>query len=144
MRLVPPVYFAGVAAVMAGLDRLWPAVRLWPPGWVGMVPAVAGCAVAVWAAVEMRRHRTTIHPYHAASALVVSGPFGVSRNPIYLGMVLILLGLALSLGSLTPFLGVPVFMLLLGRFVIAGEESRLMAAFGEDFLGYTKRVRRWF
>ena len=86
---------------------------------------------------------TAIHPLARSSFLVRSGPFRFSRNPIYLGMVLILSGAALALGSATPWLIIPVFIGVLAQQVIAGEERKLTAEFGAEYLEYCTRVRRW-
>ena len=86
---------------------------------------------------------TAIHPLARSSFLVRSGPFRFSRNPIYLGMVLILTGAALALGSATPWLIIPVFIWVIARQVIAGEERKLTAEFGAEYLEYCTRVRRW-
>jgi len=145
VRPYPPVYAAGAAALMVGLDRWAPLAQLWEAwNWLALVPAATGFGLAIWAAVTFRRHHTTAHPFRKADALVISGPFAISRNPIYLGMALVLLGLAIGLGTAAPFLVVPVFMALIGRLIIGDEEAMLTETFGAEYDAYTKRVRRWF
>lgn len=144
MRIYPPVYAAGGLAVMAALDQWAPLAQLWQAwSWFALVPAALGFALATWAALTFRRHKTTVHPFRTADALVTSGPFAFSRNPIYLGMVLVLLGLAIGLGTATPFLVIPLFMALVSRRIIRDEERMLADTFPEAFPAYAAKVRRW-
>ncbi|MBX9633581.1 MAG: isoprenylcysteine carboxylmethyltransferase family protein [Magnetospirillum sp.] len=145
MRIYPPVYMVGGMAVMAALDHWAPLARLVPATWIWIaaVPAAAGLGLAGWSALVFRRHRTTVHPFRRADALVTSGPFAFSRNPIYLGMALLLLGLALALGSITPFLVIPAFMAVINHRIVRDEERMLAETFGDEFSAYGARVRRW-
>lgn len=145
MRIYPPVYMIGAMAVMAALDRWAPLARLIPEPWTwtGALPAAAGLGLGLWSALTFRRHRTTVHPFRRADSLVTSGPFAISRNPIYLGMALVLLGLAVFLGGASPFLIIPLFMAVIGRRIIRDEERMLSETFGADFTAYAARVRRW-
>jgi protein-S-isoprenylcysteine O-methyltransferase Ste14 len=79
----------------------------------------------------------------AASSLVVGGIYRVTRNPMYLGFLLVLLALALYLGTLTAFVVLPLFVVYLNEFQIKPEESALRARFGSAFDSYASRVRRW-
>jgi protein-S-isoprenylcysteine O-methyltransferase Ste14 len=145
MRIYPPVYMVGAGVVMAVLDHWAPLARFVPEPWMwtGAVPVAVGLGLAAWSALTFRRHRTTVHPFRRAGALVTVGPFAFSRNPIYLGMALVLLGLALALGALTPFLIVPIFMAVIDRRIIRDEERMLSDTFGDEFARYAARVRRW-
>jgi protein-S-isoprenylcysteine O-methyltransferase Ste14 len=84
-----------------------------------------------------------VKPFEESKALITTGVFAISRNPMYLGMTLILFGLGLLLGSLTPFLVVSALPVLLGRLFIFPEEQMLDDTFGAQFQEYRKRVRRW-
>ena len=143
--LVPPVYLLASIVVMLGLHELLPVARvLWFP-WTlaGIVPAVAGVALTLAGAFAFRRHRTPVKPFQVPTSLVQEGVFGFSRNPIYLGLILLLVGFALLLGSLTPFAVCVAFAVLLHyRFVIT-EERMLAERFGADWQDYSARVRRW-
>jgi protein-S-isoprenylcysteine O-methyltransferase Ste14 len=75
--------------------------------------------------------------------LLTTGPFRVSRNPMYLGMAAALLGVAVTLGSATPFLVAPVFGVLLARRFIRPEEAALASRFGAAWTAYARRTRRW-
>ncbi len=148
MRLTldyPPVWLVGAMAAMWGLSRLtpWPAWEGAATLWAGRALILAALLVMVWAAVEFRRARTTIVPHEAPSALVTSGPFRFSRNPIYAADAAILLGWGLSLGALLPFVVVPLFVQVIGARFIRGEEERLRAAFPGAFDAWAARTRRW-
>lgn len=138
----PPVW------LLAFMALAWRLAEIWAPTgeallWPGRVLIGLGLAVMVWAAWEMHRARTTIIPHRRPDALVSSGPFAWSRNPIYLADLAILAGWCLSLGA--PHLAVlawPLALVLEARF-IRPEEGRLREGFGPAFEAYAGRVRRW-
>jgi len=103
----------------------------------------AGLGLMGWTFLEFRRHRTTVNPYAAATRLCVGGPFRFSRNPIYLGDWLILVGLSLWLATWWPILFAPAVWLMLRYWVIRHEEDHLEAKFGQEFRDYKASVRRW-
>jgi protein-S-isoprenylcysteine O-methyltransferase Ste14 len=90
-----------------------------------------------------KKHSTTVKPFEESTELVTSGVFSITRNPMYLGMTLILLGIATMLGSATAFLVVPLLAVLLDRIFISPEEEMLDETFGQQFRQYRGRVRRW-
>ena len=144
-RVVPPFDFLGGLWVMGLLHRLAPGavVLRWPVSLVGLVPLGLGFAIGGIAAEQFGRAGTPIRPGTEATALVQSGPFRLSRNPMYLGMTLLLLGIALLLGSLTPLLVPPLFMALITALFIRKEERWMEQTFGESYRSYQRRVRRW-
>ncbi len=89
------------------------------------------------------RQGTTVVPHHAVSRLVTAGPFQFTRNPMYTGHVVVLLGAALRTGSCWPLLIVPLCMQATTPLVILPEEEYLTRRFGEDYERYRARVRRW-
>jgi len=99
--------------------------------------------VNLWADRLLKQKGTSVKPFEPTSVLIVDGPFRFSRNPMYLGMVLILAGIALALGTLSPWLVVPVFMWQIMRRFIVAEEAKLAAAFGNRYIEYRRKVRRW-
>ena len=107
--------------------------------------ALAGGAVALAGDLEFRRARTTINPFKPqnSTALVTSGIYRFTRNPMYVGLTLVVVGWAAFLGSAWGFLGPVVFVLYVDRFQIVPEERVLSAKFGEAYANYTSRVRRW-
>ncbi len=130
---------------MAVLDYAFPGADIIfrPYRYAGIVIIGLALGLMVWAALHFRRAGTNIHPHQPSLALVTAGPYQFTRNPMYLGMAGILLGAALLLGSLTPFIVIPGFMALISERFIEAEEAKLEAAFGQRYLGYKDKVRRW-
>lgn len=96
-----------------------------------------------WGLLTFRRMGTTPEPNGVASALLTSGPFRWTRNPLYLGLATLMVCFGLLLDSAWVLGMAPVLILLLDRLVIAREEARLRAQFGEAYEAYARRVRRW-
>lgn len=139
---LPPLWTALFMALTWGLSLLWAPLNA---AWSVMGLFVIGLAIAVsgWAAVTMMRAKTTLMPGRAADALVTSGPFAFSRNPIYLADLGILFGWSLLVGTpLGLVLLWPLQRVLTARF-IEPEEASLRAKFGTAFDEYAERVRRW-
>ena len=132
-------------ALMALLHFTFPVVKLLDFPWNlgGMVLLLAGALLNLSADQAFKTYQTTVKPFEESSVLITSGVFGLSRNPMYLGMVLILLGIALLLGTLTPVLIIPVFTLAMNVVFITAEEHMLAEKFGEDWEKYKNKVRRW-
>jgi protein-S-isoprenylcysteine O-methyltransferase Ste14 len=145
--LPPLALVALLALVMALLDRGWPWPSLALPGAsvIAVLVALAGAAVCGLGVLAFRRARTTVNPLapETASALVATGIYRHSRNPMYVGFALLLLGWALFLGSLVALLAVPAFVLWMNRLQIAPEEAALEQRFGDEFRRYRHSVRRW-
>ncbi len=109
----------------------------------GVATIILGFGLILWAGLLFRRRGTTIRPNDRATSLVTSGPFRFSRNPMYLGMTLVLLGMVFGVDSL-PMLIAPVgFFGIMSIFRIPDEEQRLREIFGDTYEDYTRRVRRW-
>jgi protein-S-isoprenylcysteine O-methyltransferase Ste14 len=143
----PPVQFAVVFLVGVGLDWLMPWRPVWMAigvmRWVGLALTVAGCALAVAAAGRFVLRRTTLHPTGQPSRLVASGAHAWSRNPMYLSLTAVYVGLALALGRAWPLILVVLPWASMNWAVIPFEEARLRATFGQDYADYCRRVRRW-
>lgn len=146
--LIPPPL---LVALFAGL--MWLLAERLPLGgfaFAGQRPLaglvlLAGLGLMAAAAWTLFRAHTTVNPLRPerASRLVTGGVFAWSRNPIYLGDVLILLALALGFGNAVNFLLLPPFVWLLGRCQIRPEERALQRLFGDEYRAYCARVRRW-
>jgi protein-S-isoprenylcysteine O-methyltransferase Ste14 len=132
----------GYAGLQGRPVRLSPGSQL-PWDLLGLLPLVLGAALNVVADQAFRAAKTTVKPFQESAALITDGVYRVSRHPMYLGFVLILLGLAILLGSLTPFLVVPVFAVLMDRVFIVVEERMLAEKFGQAWLDHKVKVRRW-
>ena len=109
----------------------------------GIFLVVIGVALGLWGMLTFARARTAILPIKAASRLVETGPYRISRNPMYTGMSIAYLGLMLRLNWGWALVLFPVVIVLLHRFVISKEERYLLAEFGEEYAAYCRRVRRW-
>jgi protein-S-isoprenylcysteine O-methyltransferase Ste14 len=107
--------------------------------------AVVGTVIVVTAVAAFGKAHTTVNPLRpgAASAIVASGIYGWSRNPMYLGAVVVLAGWAMYLANAVSALVVPAFIAYVNRFQIAPEERALEARFGGSYIRYKARVRRW-
>jgi protein-S-isoprenylcysteine O-methyltransferase Ste14 len=143
--MLPPVWLALSLAAMVLLDLFAPLAGPLPRGLrlAGVLPIGAGLGLILWCAGLFKRAETTIVPFQESSALVTGGPYAWSRNPIYAGMLLILSGTALALGTLAPWLVLPVFAGIIRARFIAGEEAMLRTRFGAEYAAYCGRVRRW-
>ncbi len=109
----------------------------------GVVALVLGFLVMMWAWWLFRQSATPIRPTDRASSLVTSGPFRFSRNPMYLGIVVMLLGIALWLGSWPMLIAPAGFFVFMSLVFIPYEEQRLLETFGDAYASYAQRVRRW-
>lgn len=143
----PPLAF--VLAFLAGflLDRAVPA-RLSSPlaaivTVLGAAAVAASLGLAIAAVALFTRHHTTFVPFAKPSRLVEAGPYRLTRNPMYVGLTLLFLGLALLLPSFWSLLFLPLPLLLLQCVVIPFEEARLRATFGATYEAYCARVGRW-
>ena len=139
----PPTWALVFAALIWAQSRGLPLLDLGALGVVAGIGFVgAGAVLLSAAALQFRRHRTTILPREVPRAMITDGVYAYSRNPIYVADALILAGLALiwDAGGLVL---VPVFMAVITRRFILGEEAGLRAHFGAAFDAYAGRVRRW-
>jgi protein-S-isoprenylcysteine O-methyltransferase Ste14 len=144
-RLLPPVFLFASTILMLGLHFLLPITRVLSFPWalIGIAPMVAGFGLALAGAFTIKRHGTTIKPFEVSSSLVRTGVFAFSRNPIYAGLIVFLVGLALLLGTLSPFAICIAFALLLHYRFVLMEERMLAERFGAEWQDYSVRVRRW-
>ena len=143
VRLPPPVIAALVMGAAWLLDRVW-TVQVGPPAVAlgGMVIFLA-IGLAGWAVLALVKAGNDPRPDRPDTALVATGPYRRSRNPIYLALLLGATGLALIWGTLWAWLGVAVLHGVLDRLVIAKEEAYLATRFGAAYEDYMGRVRRW-
>jgi protein-S-isoprenylcysteine O-methyltransferase Ste14 len=147
LRIPPAIVLLTFGLAIWVVSRLIPAARLprrlGVP--IGIALAAAGVLIAIAGAREFRRAHTTVNPLKpdTASTLVTSGIFRFTRNPMYLGLLLVLTGWAVGVGH--PFAAalVPVFLLYIGRLQIAPEERAIGSKFGAEFDAYRRSVRRW-
>jgi len=143
---VPPVWLA------AFIGLAWAQVTFAPMGlslghtWAGLIGGLlvgGGVLLIALAAFEFRRARTTIIPHETPSQIIQSGIFSKTRNPIYLGDAMILAGLILRLDAVLALPLVPIFVWIIERRFILGEEDRMRRKFRMDFARYAEKTRRW-
>jgi protein-S-isoprenylcysteine O-methyltransferase Ste14 len=143
-RSLAPSWFAAYVALMLALHFGWP-VYQWNLGmsrWWGLPFALAGFVLVVASARRFSKV-TTLRPQETPKSFVTDGFYRLSRNPMYTGMLLSLVGAFIMLGSLTPIVALPLFWWWIGRHFIAHEERVMEQQFGEQYLAYKRRVRRW-
>jgi protein-S-isoprenylcysteine O-methyltransferase Ste14 len=143
--LVPPLYFLVSLLAMGFFHQVAPGAYIIqaPYRYGGIVLMVLSIGLILWAALLFKRAGTNIRPFLPSTALVLSGPYRFTRNPMYLGMAGTLLGAGVFMGSITPFVVIPAFMALITERFIVREEEKLEAAFGREYLDYKARVWRW-
>lgn len=146
-RVPPPLVVVLIGAAMAVIAWFTPAVEIGSNvGFVGGGIAIAlGALVVVQGASTFWRNKTTINPVdlESASALVTSGAFRFSRNPMYIGFTAMLVGWAVCLSATWALLGPFAFVLFTNRFQIVPEERVMLAKFGQAYDDYRTKVRRW-
>lgn len=141
----PPAVLAlsGLGGVI--LDRLTGNRRILP-GWMrplGFGSIAAGISMGVWAFFHFKKQDVSPSPWHRPTGFVMDGPYAISRNPMYTGSLLTLIGIALVRGSLPALLSPIAFLTIITRGQIAFEERALDEAYGAEYAGYKERVRRW-
>ena len=141
----PPLYYAAGLAGGLAIDSVVAAPLGGRPATAvaGVVLAALGLALAVAGVAAVIRHRATIVPHHPVAALLTGGPYRLSRNPMYAGLAVVYLGLALLLGSWWPLALWPFVVVAVRLLVIRPEEVYLASRFGQAYGDYRARVRRW-
>lgn len=142
---IPPFWLVVFIVAAWAIGQALAAPRILPVffGGLGVVLVLSGFALMLWSVLTMVRAKTTPVPRRDPSAIVTWGPFEFSRNPIYLGDALILLGLIVWWQSWIALILVPIFIVFIQRRFIIDEENRLARQFGDDFLRYCGNTRRW-
>ena len=142
---LPPTYLFVAIVVMVALHVLLPGMKLLPFPWnlLSVGPLGIGVALDLVADRALKKRQTTVKPFEESSVLITDGVYRISRNPMYLGFVLILLGIGVFMGSLIPFAIIPILAVLMDVVFIRVEERMLEEKFGERWVRYRKQVRRW-
>jgi len=145
VRVVAPILFATEYVVGALMQWRWPLAALQGAArWAAAAAlAATGLAVGIAAIKSMRRAGTSPNPYVASAALVEAGPYRVTRNPMYVSMVLVFAGLSFAFRSTWSLALLPLAALAVDRWVIVPEERYLLHRFGDAYAAYRARVRRW-
>ncbi len=145
MRLYPPSYLLIGILSMVGLHAWFPGRQIFSQFFclLGIPVGCLGIGIVLWCARLFRIHQTAIKPFEESTTLVSTSLYQYSRNPIYIGMVVLLMGVAILLGSLSPWFVVPMFVWAIDRQFVVAEEAVLMQKFGVRYSEYCKKVRRW-
>ncbi len=147
LKIPPAVVLVFMGVIMWFVANLVPELALAIPGRIIMAVAagLAGIALILAGAVAFRVAKTTVNPMQPdkASSIVTRGVYKISRNPMYVGLLLILLSWAVLLSNIFSFAVLPVFVWYMNRFQILPEERALFAKFGTEYIAYTKSVQRW-
>jgi len=147
LKIPPPVIALLSGLIIWGVSETIPAYMINGELRQTVALTILGMAGAIdaWALISFRRVKTTIDPRypHKTSSIVSHGIYAYTRNPMYLGLTLILTALTIYLGSILGFIVVTGFILYINRFQIKAEEEALEKQFGEAYLAYKNRVRRW-
>ena len=144
-KILPPTYLVASIVLMVVFHFLMPLAEVIPYPWqlLGSLPLLLGIVLNLMADKALKIFNTTVKPYEESAALITNGVFGISRHPMYLGMVLMLTGIAILMGSLSPFLLIPVFAMVMDKVFVRIEEAMLANQFGNRWLEYKKTVRKW-
>ncbi len=144
-RLLPPTFLFCALVLTVILHLLAPLTRIfdWPWRLLGLAPLILGSALNLIADQAFKRRGTTVKPFEKSSFLVTEGVFRISRHPMYLGMVSIVFGAGVLLGTLAPLLVAVALGIMLDRIFIRAEERMMRIAFGDAYGDYTRRTRRW-
>jgi protein-S-isoprenylcysteine O-methyltransferase Ste14 len=145
VRVPPPLI--GIVLLITG----WLLQLAWPLNFlsssmshaIGVIVFVSGLPIAITAVICMRRNRTTVNPYRRTTALVCSGPFRFTRNPLYVAMILHYCGIAIFLRLPWALILAPIVVLIMTKWVIIPEETYLERLFGEEYDRYKSEVPRW-
>jgi protein-S-isoprenylcysteine O-methyltransferase Ste14 len=145
---IPPLGLVNIAALIMWLGSVYlPAMNFQFPfqSAVAWVIGLSGALASALGIIEFTRAKTTVDPTKpkSASSLVRTGIYRRTRNPMYVGFLLILTGWAIAVGNLAAFLMLPGFVLYMNRFQIQPEERALASIFGHDFEAYCNEARRW-
>jgi protein-S-isoprenylcysteine O-methyltransferase Ste14 len=146
-RIPPPILMILAALLMWALDHWMPLAQWIIAPWnrLGGLVAAVGIAIDLAALVRFRKAATTVNPLDPskASRLVTDGVFRVSRNPMYLGLLLLLIGWAVWLGSVSPLIVPPLYVVVITLVQIIPEERALSRNFGEQYVSYRRSVAQW-
>lgn len=141
VRVPPPLIFAGLLALGLVIDSA--RFRFGPVQLAGFALGIAGLALIAISLGLFAGAKTRPEPWQPASSLVDRGLYRFTRNPMYLGMALLSLGVALAFSSLPGAILALAALVIIDRTVVTREEAYLKRRFGPDYVAYTRRVRRW-
>ena len=147
LKIPPPIYALSIALLMWLLNKHIPVAQFIETPWnkAGLGIIVIAGTLDLWSLFLFFKKHTTFNPMkpETTTGLVITGLYKISRNPMYVGMLIMLFGFAVWLGSVTPFLVLPLFYFVITAMQIKPEERFLLEKFGEEYQSYKDSVRRW-
>lgn len=143
--ILPPFYLFFAIVLIVVLHFLVPGMKIvsFPWNLWGLLPLGVGIGFNLAADGAFKKAKTTVKPFQESSALITHGVFRFSRHPMYLGFILILVGITILFGSLTPYAIIVIFGIFMDRYFITTEEKMMEEQFGDKWHEYRKSVRRW-
>lgn len=131
-----------IALAVHLIPKIWDGIRFSVPQF-GVPLGLIGFFIMIWAWWLFKKGNVAVCPKSKTASLITQGPYRFTRNPMYLGMVFILLGIAFCVGTPPFFLSTITFLLIINFVFCPYEENKLSSTFGKEFTNYKKRVRRW-
>lgn len=143
-KIYPPHYLILSIVIILTFDAFTSSYIFggWIP-YLGLIPMFLGIGVSGYAILQFRRAKTNLVPFTESTTLVIQGLYQYTRNPMYLGMELLLIGLAIYTDTPYGWLVVPIFPIIIHNLFIIKEEQQMIDTFGDDYLEYRGQVRRW-
>jgi protein-S-isoprenylcysteine O-methyltransferase Ste14 len=141
----PPLIYGIPLAAGLYMNRTDPFPMMQPEYalWTGSALIAVAAVIGVSAFAQFWRKRTSVMPYRPTTTIIESGPFRFTRNPLYLSLALGYIGISILLNAAWPLLLLPLVLLVMHRGVILREERYLEQKFGDEYIDYKTRVRRW-
>ena len=143
-KIYPPHYLILSIVIILALDTFTSSYIFggWVP-YLGLIPMLFGISVSGYAILQFRRAKTNLVPFTKSTTLVIQGLYKYTRNPMYLGMELLLIGLAIYTDTSYGWLVVLGFPIIIHNLFIIKEEQQMIDTFGDGYLDYRRQVRRW-
>lgn len=144
-KITPDGYFTILLLLSILVHFMCPIVNIvpYPYNLIGIILIITGILITLITNFMLLKKKTSIKPFEIPCAFITSGPFKLSRNPIYMGMTIALFGVETTLGSLSPIIFIIIFVIIINRLIIPVEEKDLENKFGSKYLDYKKKVRCW-
>lgn len=144
-QLIAPILVSICLAIMLLLNWSLPLMQIihLPFSLIGLFPIVVGLTICLSAQQQFKQVDTNLYPFNDPEKLVTNGLFRHTRNPMYLGLIIFLMGVGIMLGSFSPMIIVATFFLIADRWYISYEEKRLTSVFGKVYENYQAKTPRW-
>ena len=144
-KIMPPTYFIILLLLLIGFHFIFPIFKFvfYPYNYSGIILILFGIIMNLWTDSLFKKKQTTVKPHEMPNFFIALGSFRLSRHPMYLGMLSILFGTAIFLGSLSPFVFPIIFIIIIEKLFIPMEEKNLKKKFGNKYVDYKNKVRRW-